>query len=161
MKLYLIIPHSFLMELFVNKRFKHLTIILLSFFFVFNAQASNMKKIGDLNVHYIAIGATFLTPEIAKAYNITRSRYNGLINISVLDNTQAGTPAKHVSITGKARNDLGQIKTLEFEEVTEGDAIYYLAQVKYSDEETFYFDININDGSGNKTLTFKQKFYVD
>ena len=128
---------------------------------MFNANANNMQKIDNLNVHYMAIGATFLTPEVAKAYKITRSRYNGLINIAVLDNSVKGTPAKHVSITGKARNDLGQIKTLEFEEVTEGDAIYYLAQLTYSDEETYYFDININDGSGNKALVFKQKFYVD
>jgi len=131
------------------------------FIFTFNTSANNMQKLDNLNVHYMAIGATFLTPEVAKAYNITRSRYNGLINISVLDNSVKGTPAKHVSITGKARNDLGQIKTLEFEEVTEGDAIYYLAQIKYSDEETFYFDININDGLGSKPLKFKQKFYVD
>jgi hypothetical protein len=65
--------------------------------------AENMKKLGSMNVHYIAIGSTFFTPEIAKAYGISRSRYNGLINISVLDNSQAGTPAKTVSITGKAK----------------------------------------------------------
>ena len=145
----------------MNKIIQNLSILIIAFICIFNANANNMQKLDNLNVHYMAIGATFLTPEVAKAYNITRSRYNGLINISVLDNTVKGTPAKHVSITGKARNDLGQIKTLEFEEVTEGDAIYYLAQVKYSDEETFYFTININDGSGSKSLVFKQKFYVD
>ncbi len=145
----------------MKKTIQSLFIIFITLICAFSASANNMQKIDNLNVHYIAIGATFLTPEVAKAYNITRSRYNGLINISVLDNTVKGTPAKHVSITGKARNDLGQIKTLEFEEVTEGDAIYYLAQIKYSDEETFYFELNINDGTGSKPLTFKQKFYVD
>jgi hypothetical protein len=145
----------------MKKMIQSLTITIVACVCMFNANANNMQKIDHLNVHYMAIGATFLTPEVAKAYNITRSRYNGLINIAVLDNTLEGTPAKHVSLTGKARNDLGQIKTLAFEEVTEGKAVYYLAQIKYSDEETFYFDININDGTGNKTLSFKQKFYVD
>ena len=84
-----------------------------------------------------------------------------LLNISVLDDTKDLTPAKSVIIQGKARNDLGQIKTLEFEEVKEGDAIYYLAQIKYSNEETFYFDITINDGKETQQLKFKQKFYVD
>lgn len=143
------------------KLIKIFTLFIVTSVFMLNAHAENMKKIDHLDVHYIAFGATFLTPKIAKAYGIERSRYNGVINISVLDNSKEGKPAKHVVITAKARNDLGQIKTLEFEEVTEGDAIYYLAQVTYSHEETYYFDITLNDGTGNKTFSFKQKFYVD
>lgn len=125
------------------------------------ASAENMKKLGSMKVHYMAIGSTFFTPEIAKAYGITRSRYNGLVNISVLDNTKAGNPAKTVSISGQAKNNLGQFKTLEFSEVKEGDAIYYLAQVSYNDEETLHFTLEINDGKEQQTLKFSQKFYVD
>ena len=136
-------------------------IALCSLAFSINASAENMKKLGSFNVHYMAIGATFLTPEIAKTYGIERSRFNGLLNISVLDNTQPGHHAQTVSITGTARNDLGQIKQLEFDEVKEGQAIYYLSQIKYSDEETFYFDLNITNGKESHKLTFKQKFYVD
>jgi hypothetical protein len=126
-----------------------------------HASAENMKKLGSMDIHYMAIGSTFFTPEIAKVYGITRSRYNGLINISVLDNTKADTPAKTVSITGKAKNNLGQFKTIEFTEVKEGDAIYYLAQIKYSNEETIHFTLAINDGKEQQTLKFSQQFYVD
>ena len=94
-----------------------LFVILVSLTFVTNVFAENMKKMGTMQVHYMAINATFLTPKIAKAYNIERSRFNGLLNISVLDDTKDSTPAKKVIIQGKARNDLGQIKTLEFDEV--------------------------------------------
>ncbi len=125
------------------------------------SHAENMKKLGSMNVHYMAIGSTFFTPEIAKAYGITRSRYNGLVNISVLDNTKVGNPAKTISITGQAKNNLGQFKSLEFTEVKEGDAIYYLAQVSYNDEETLHFTLKINDGKEQQTLKFSQKFYVD
>ena len=125
------------------------------------ANAENMQKLGSMNVHYMAIGSTFFTPEIAKAYGITRSRYNGLVNISVLDNTKTGNPAKTVSISGQAKNNLGQFKSLEFTEVKEGDAIYYLAQVNYNDEETLHFTLTINDGSQQQTLKFSQKLYVD
>lgn len=123
--------------------------------------AENMKKLGSMNVHYIALGATFLTPEIAKTYGIERSKYNGLINISVLDNTQKGTPAKAVSISGTAKNLTGQFKRLEFQEVREGNAIYYLAQVNYRDKEKLTFDISITDGKESHELTFAQTFYVD
>ncbi len=136
-------------------------ILLVSLTLVSNVFAENMKKMGTMQIHYIALNATFLTPKIAKAYNIERSRFNGLINISVLDDTKKSTPAKAVVMRGTARNDLGQIKTLSFDEVKEGDAIYYLAQVKYTNEETFYFDITINDGKEIQQLKFTQKFYVD
>jgi len=135
-----------------------ITIILLT---ITNSSAENMKKLGSMNVHYMAIGSTFFTPEIAKAYGITRSRYNGLVNISVLDNTKASNPAKAISINGQAKNNLGQFKDLEFTEVKEGDSIYYLAQVSYNHEETLHFTLEINDGTEQQTLKFSQKFYVD
>jgi len=125
------------------------------------AAAENMKKMGNMNIHYIALGATFFTPEVARAYGIERSKYNGLVNISVLDNTKDGTPAKVVTITGTARNLLGQKKELNFKEVKEGDAIYYLAQVSYRNDETISFDLMVSDGEESHNLKFKQKFYVD
>ncbi len=133
----------------------------LALIFTTSVNAENMKEMDDINVHYIALGSTFLTPEIAKAYGIERSRYKGLVNIAVLDNTQDGNPAKTVNINGRARNDIGQIKSLDFMEVKEGDAVYYLAQVSYSNEETIYFDIMITDKGKQHNLTFSQKFYVD
>jgi hypothetical protein len=144
-----------------NSIIKLLITFSLSLFVMTSVSAENMKKLGSMNVHYMAIGSTFFTPEIAKAYGITRSRYNGLINISVLDNSQKGNPAKTVSLTGQAKNNLGQFKDLDFKEVKEGDAIYYLAQVNYSNEETIHFDIMINDGKDKQQLKFSQKFYVD
>lgn len=135
--------------------------ITISVLAISTVNAENMKKLGSMNVHYMAIGSTFFTPEIAKAYGITRSRYNGLVNISVLDNTKEGNPAKTVSIIGQAKNNLGQFKRLEFSQVKEGDAIYYLAQVNYNNEETLHFTLTINDGAEQQTLKFSQKFYVD
>ena len=143
------------------KTLKIFLTIILAVFITSISHAENMKKLGSMNVHYMAIGSTFFTPEIAKAYGITRSRYNGLVNISVLDNTKAGSPAKTVSINGQAKNNLGQFKDLEFKEVKEGDAIYYLAQVSYNNEETLHFTLEINDGKEQQTLKFSQKFYVD
>jgi len=125
------------------------------------ANAQNMKTLGSMDVHYMAIGATFLTPQVAKAYGIKRSKYNALINISVLDNTQKTKPAKAVSISGTALNLTGQYKRLEFEEVREGKAIYYLAQLNYRDKEKVKFELTITDGKESHDLMFEQTFYVD
>ena len=125
------------------------------------AANKNMQILGNNNVHYIALNSTFLTPEIATSYDITRSKYNALINISVLDNTIKNTPAKSVNLVGSATNLLGQKKSLEFVEVKEGDAIYYLAELKFNHEDQFRFNIQIFDAGKNQTLKFQHKFYVD
>lgn len=142
---------------------KQLNVVLALFALIFSgiSSAENMKTLGSMNVHYMAIGSTFLTPAIAKAYGIERSKYNALINISVLDNTQTTMPAKSVSVTGTAENITGQFKRLAFEEVREGDAIYYLAQINYRDKETIKFEISINDGTESHLLKFSQMFYVE
>jgi len=147
----------------ILSRYGFLLCATLSFLCVISnvVKAENMQKLGSMHVHYMAIGATFLTPEIAKAYGIQRSRYNALIIISVLDGSTKGTPAQTVSITGSAKNNVGQYKNIEFKEVIEGDAIYYLAEMTYANEETLHFDLNISNGKETQNLKFKQKFYVD
>jgi hypothetical protein len=110
-------------------------------------------------VHYIALNSTFLTPEVAKQYGIVRSKFNALINISVLD--RQDKTAQSVILTGDARNLIGVVKKLTFKQVTEGKAIYYLAVLPFSDLEQYRISIDINDGLEQKTLKFQHKFYAD
>lgn len=137
--------------------------LILATFFLFSSlvNAKNMQKLDNINVHYIALNSTFLTPEIATAYGITRSKVNALINISVLDNTKSGMPAKSVNLQGTAKNLLGHEKTLEFVEVKEGDAIYYLAELSFTNEDIITFNVQINDAGKIQTLKFQQKLYTE
>lgn len=121
--------------------------------------AEQKQELGSWEVHYIALNSTFLTPQVAKQYGIVRSKFNGLINISVLDRQDKA--AQSVVLTGEAKNLLGVIKKLTFKQVTEGKAIYYLAVLPFSDLEQYRISININDGIEQKTLKFQHKFYAD
>lgn len=123
------------------------------------SQAEQMKQLGHWDVHYMALGTTFLTPQVAKNYGIQRSRYNGLLNISVLDSQDKS--AQSVAITGKAKNLLGVEKKLIFKEVKEGNAIYSIAVLPFRHEEKFQFTINIRHGNQHQTLKFKHKFYAE
>ncbi|NQZ09336.1 MAG: DUF4426 domain-containing protein [Algicola sp.] len=125
-----------------------------------NANAEQMKKLGNWNVHYIAFGATFLTPEIAKAYGIVRSRYKGVVNISVLNDDMTST-AQKVTVSGVARNLIGNQVDLEFKEIVEGKSVYYIAQIDYSNAETFRFEITVKQGSKSESFKFSQIFYAD
>jgi hypothetical protein len=128
---------------------------------MFSSQVNAEQKqvLGSWDVHYIALNSTFLTPEVAKQYGIVRSKFNALINISVLD--RQDKTAQSVILTGDARNLIGVVKKLTFKQVTEGKAIYYLAVLPFSDLEQYRISIDINDGLEQKTLKFQHKFYAD
>lgn len=124
-----------------------------------SVKAEQKQDLGNWEVHYIALNSTFLTPQVAKQYAIVRSKFNGLINISVLD--RQDKTAQSVVLTGEAKNLLGVVKKLTFKQVTEGKAIYYLAVLPFSDREQYRISVNINDGLKQKTLKFEHKFYAD
>ena len=121
------------------------------------SNAEQKKTLGDWDVHYMAVESTFLTPQVAKAYGIIRSKNNILINISVLD--KSTKKAQSVAVTGNARNLLGTEKELSFKEVVDGDAIYYLAVMSIRDEEHYRFNIRLQHANVQQTLKFEQKVY--
>ena len=123
-------------------------------------QGAQYKELGSWQVHYIAFPSTFIQPQIAKAYDLERSGYKCIVNISILKN-DADKTAQKATLQGTAKNLLGNKQTLNFKEVVEGDSIYYLAQVDYTNEEILRFEIEIQQGNQFQTLKFKQKFYVD
>ena len=126
-----------------------------------NDQGGQFKQLGDWEVHYIAFPSTFLQPNIAKHYGLERSKYSGVLNISVLDSRHKDKPAQQVEIVGQARNLLGNTVSLDFKEVVEGDAVYYIAPIKFTNEEIYRFNIDLKQGRQQHTLKFQQKFYVD
>ncbi len=127
--------------------------------FAGHAAAEQKAQLGNWDVHYIVVNTTFFTPEVARSYGIVRSKYNALVNISVLDKTSQ--EAQIVSVDGTATNLLGTAKELTFKRVQEGDAIYYLAPLSFNDRETFRFRIDIQRGNSTQTLKFQQEMFVE
>ena len=136
----------------------HVSLILVGLFSA-HTLAEQKVSLADWDVHYIALNTTFLTPEVAKQYGIVRSKFNGLINISVLDKTTQ--EPQSLLLSGEAKNLLGTVKKLSFKKVTEGKAIYYLATLPFSDQEQYRISVLINDGTQQKTFKFQHKFYAE
>jgi hypothetical protein len=143
----------------MKSRFRWTAAWLILACFTTHSSAEIKKTLGDWDVHYIAFTSTFLAPEIARANNILRSSKNALVNISVLD--KRTSKAQEVEMSGTARNLLGTSKTLSFKQVKEGDAIYYLASVAFSNKEVLRFDINIKQGRNSQNLKFQQTMYEE
>ena len=128
-----------------------------------SAYAENSRVFGDYVVHYNAFRSDTLSPEIAKAYELTRRNNRIIVNITVLKKVM-GTTGKPVSatISGNASNLTGQLKNLEFREIKEDTAIYYIAELKVNDGEFLKFRLNITPQGedGPARLQFSKRFFT-
>jgi len=126
------------------------------------ASAEQLRRFGNLEVHYIAFASTLLAPEVAERYGIVRAGNRALVNVSARRRQPDGTTsAAPLEVSGRVTNLVGQRRDLSFEEVREPDAVYYLESVEYSDEETLRFELRLRDPATGRThpLSFQQKLH--
>ncbi|NHW98556.1 DUF4426 domain-containing protein [Pseudomonas koreensis] len=110
---------------------------------------------GDVTVHYNTFNSTFLTPDIAKAAELIRSKNQGVINVSVI---KAGKPLI-ANVTGTVKDLTSQSVPLNFRQVTEQGAIYYIAQYPVEQQETRTFEIKVQNGDKINTINFNQELF--
>lgn len=144
--------------------FKKLLLLILVLWPMFSL-ANNVYETDNYVVHYNAFTADTLPPQMASAYGILRSKYKGVLNISVQKKQGAGTLPKAVlaTVTAEAFNLAGQLKELESRKVTEGDAVYYISEFRISNEERLNFKIRVLPAGESEMLEFKftHQFYID
>lgn len=117
--------------------------------------------VDEFKVNHVVFNSTFVLPEVAKIYQIKRSKNESLLNISVYRKDKAGTiPAQ---LSGTVTNLLQQQKKLKFTEIKEENAIYYLAPIRIANEELLHFNITFQPQDYNHALEFKfsQTVYAD
>ena len=117
--------------------------------------------IGDHIVHFSAQSTDQLPPDIARAYNIVRSKNRAMLNVSVLEEG-TNTPVTAI-VTVKTQNLTGQLKNVTMREIREQEAIYYIGETPVANRETLIFDIGITpDGKTSPSnVRFKRQFYTD
>lgn len=128
------------------------------------AAAEQFIEDKDYVVHYSAFTSTLLTPEVASAYGLMRSRQRGIVNISVQRKQPGGHPK---SILAQLKGYTGQLGgseiPLDFQVVEEGDAIYYLAEFRVGDGDKLNFDIKVSPTPESRPLkvSFSQSFFSE
>lgn len=142
-----------------------LILVLLLLFNAVHGWAQQSQDFGEYVVHFNAFNANLVPPEVAQQYDIQRSSTRALLNITVLSKVMQnpGAPV-HAKVTATARNLSGQVRELDIREVTErGGAIYYLAQLRVRNEETFDFTVNVvPDGVESPyVVKFRQQFFTE
>jgi hypothetical protein len=118
-------------------------------------KAERKEVFGDVTVHYNTFNSTFLTPDIAKAAELIRSKNQGVINVSVL---KGGKPLI-AQVSGTVKDLTSKTVTLAFRQVTEPGAIYYIAQYPVDQQETRTFEIKVQTGDKINTINFNQELF--
>jgi len=121
------------------------------------------ESFDDYTIHINAFNSDTLQPNMAKAYNIIRSKNRGLLTISVVkkSNSANAMPIK-AKVDAKATNLTGQLKNIQIREINDGGAVYYISEFNVADKEILDFTINVTPGDdkGPYTVTLRQQFFT-
>lgn len=108
------------------------------------ALAERSQSFGDVVVHYNAITTDTLTPEVARAYAITRSKYRGLLTVSVLKPDKLGmSQPVAAGVKAYAVNLSEQLRNIPMREIREGTAIYYIGEFSVAPQEVLRFTVDV------------------
>ena len=115
--------------------------------------AATSADIGDHVVHFSAQSTDQLPPEVARAYNIVRSKNRAMLNVSIIRKSDSVPVGGEVSV--KTVNLTGQLKSVTMRKIEEpGDvvAIYYIGVTPVANRETLVFDIKVTpDGADSSS----------
>ncbi len=120
-------------------------------------------RVDNFELLYSVVNTTFVEPDTAALYQLVRAKDRAFINLAVREELPDGS-SRPVSARFKGRTwDLFQNQFLEFREIREGAAIYYIADFEFSDSEIRFFDIDwaAEGMQRSSNLRFKQKVYEE
>ena len=122
---------------------------------------STFADIGNHVVHFSAQSTDQLPPEVARAYNIIRSKNRAMLNISIIEKN--GNMPVSGDVTVKTVNLTGQLKNIVMRRIQEQDAIYYIGETPVANRETLVFDISVQPEGERQSsdVRFKRQFYSD
>lgn len=130
-----------------------------------NAQENISVRKGNYEVFHSMFNSSFLQPDTAVAIGVDRAKDIALLNLSIKEHLADGTSVarKATQISGSAFNLL-HTNELDFQEIVEPGAVYYLAKIKISnDNEMIVIKASIiPEGSEQAIdLEFKHHFYLN
>jgi hypothetical protein len=128
------------------------------------ASAENSTKQSGYTIHHNAFPTAILTPDIAGSYQIIRSKYRGILNVSVIKDEEGTTgTAVTAQIDAQSTSLTGQILHITLREIREGTAIYYIGDFPIVNNETLRFSLDVLPAGSEKHIkaSLQQQFFID
>jgi len=131
---------------------------------LFAQDVTSVRK-GAYEVYYSVFNSSFLQPETAVAIGVKRAKNIALINLSMLEHLPDGTTTarKANKIKGTSFNLIHK-NNLDFQEIVEPGAVYYLAKFKISnDNEMIVIKASLSPENSNEVIDveFEHHFYLN
>jgi hypothetical protein len=126
--------------------------------------AEHSTQAGQYTIHHNAFTADTLSPDVARAYGFQRSKYRGLLNVSVIKEqpgtTGTSTPA---AVDVAIVNLTGQKSRIPMREIKDKEAIYYMGEFPVYNRQTINFDIEVKpEGEGKAhSVKMSQEFFTE
>jgi hypothetical protein len=124
----------------------------------------NSTRAGEFTIHHNAFTTDTLNPEVAKAYGLQRSKFRGLLNVSVVKgepgtvgtSTPAEVEVDIVTITG-------QKSRIPMRMIQDQTAIYYIGEFPVQNQQSITFDISVKpEGSPEaQSVQMTQQFFTE
>lgn len=136
-------------------------VLLVPLLFLATPSFAEIQKFGELDINYNVITTDTLSPQMAKAYGITRSNHRGLLTVAVTKTNELGLP-KPVAASVKAStvNMIEQHRDIKVRSIQEGGAIYYIGEFAFATPDFLRFTLKIAEKEGSKPFMIEfQKNY--
>jgi hypothetical protein len=127
------------------------------------ALAQRSERFGPYELHYNVVNTAFIEAPVAATYGITRGEDRAIVNVALRRHTGEGSSTVPMQLTGTVRDLLMRSQPLEFQEIREGTAVYYIAEFRFINEEWRSFDLEFSpeDAPRSYNFSFKQQLYRD
>ncbi len=134
-------------------------LIMTAISFFSHAQDNTSFELEEHIIYYNVFNSEMITPEVARAHNLLRAKDRVYVNIALVKKTGGNGIA--ATISGQHRNLIQQKFELKFIEIKEPTATYYLAPIRFNNEEILHIDIQVEtlDKADAGKFTITKKLY--
>lgn len=120
------------------------------------AHAQQSTRYDEFELHHSIVYTTFVAPEVAAEYGITRGADKAMLTLSVRDAASGDMAGRPMQISGRSW-DLITGGEMDVREIREGRATYYIVPFEFLDREYRFFEFSFQPEGAEKRYEHKMK----
>lgn len=120
------------------------------------SHAQQSTRYDQFELHHSIVYTTFLSPEIAAEYGISRGKDKAMLTLSVRDAEAGDGQGRPMTIKGRTWDLISGVD-LDVREIREGDATYYIIPFEFLDREYRFFEFTFKPEGSDRSYTHKFK----